>query len=59
MVNPEREPRRGLVEVDEIIIPFRPHNDPVVVPAGRSGVEVICRSPAWSKSMAARPGVPG
>jgi hypothetical protein len=38
MVNPEREPLGGLVEADETIIPFRTKNDPVVVPAGRSGV---------------------
>src|SRR6202795_3664912 len=38
MVNPEREPLSGLVEADETIIPFRTQNDPVVVPAGRSGV---------------------
>ncbi len=38
MVNPEREPLSGLVEADETIIPFRTKNDPVVVPAGRSGV---------------------
>ena len=38
MVNPDREPLRGVVEADETIIPFRAKNDPVVVPAGRSGV---------------------
>jgi hypothetical protein len=39
MVDPEREPLSGVVEADEtIIIPFRTKNDPVVVPAGRSGV---------------------
>ena len=38
MVNPEREPLSGVVEADETIIPFRTKNDPVVVPAGRSGV---------------------
>src|SRR2546427_5784686 len=38
MVNPAREPLSGLVEADETIIPFRTKNDPVVVPAGRSGV---------------------
>src|SRR6184192_2149175 len=38
MVNPEREPLSGLVEADETIIPFRTKNDPVVLPAGRSGV---------------------
>src|SRR5215469_9648564 len=38
MVNPEREPLSGLVEADETMIPFRTKNDPVVVPAGRSGV---------------------
>ena len=38
MVNPEREPLSGIVEADETIIPFRTKNDPVVVPAGRSGV---------------------
>ena len=37
MVNPEREPLSGLVEADETIIPFRTKNDPIVVPAGRSG----------------------
>src|SRR5207248_547092 len=38
MVNPEREPLSGLVEADETIIPFRTKTDPVVLPAGRSGV---------------------
>ena len=38
MVKPGREPLGGLVEADETIIPFRTKNDPVVVPAGRSGV---------------------
>jgi ISXO2-like transposase domain/Transposase zinc-ribbon domain len=38
MVNPERAPLSGLVEADETIIPFRTKSDPVVVPAGRSGV---------------------
>ena len=38
MVNPERAPLGGLVEADEAIIPFRTKNDPIVVPAGRSGV---------------------
>ena len=38
MVNPEREPLSGLVEADETIIPFRTKNNPIVVPAGRSGV---------------------
>ena len=38
MVNPEREPLSGLVEADETIIPFRTKNDPVVLPARRSGV---------------------
>jgi len=38
MVNPAREPLSGVVEADETIIPFRTKNDPVVVPAGRSGV---------------------
>src|SRR4029077_14570837 len=38
MVNPEREPLSGVVEADETIIPFRTKTDPVVVPAGRSGV---------------------
>jgi predicted RNA-binding Zn-ribbon protein involved in translation (DUF1610 family) len=38
MVNPEREPLGGLVEADETIIPFRTKNDPIVLPAGRSGV---------------------
>jgi len=38
MVNPEREPLSGLVEADETIIPFRTKNDPVVMPAGRSGI---------------------
>src|SRR6516164_7380188 len=38
MINPEREPLSGVVEADETIIPFRTKNDPVVVPAGRSGV---------------------
>jgi hypothetical protein len=38
MVDPEREPLTGVVEADETIIRFRAKNDPVVVPAGRSGV---------------------
>jgi len=38
MVNPEREPLCGVVEADETIIPFRTKDDPIVVPAGRSGV---------------------
>jgi predicted RNA-binding Zn-ribbon protein involved in translation (DUF1610 family) len=38
MVNPEREPLSGVVEADETIIPVRTKNDPIVVPAGRSGV---------------------
>jgi len=38
MVNPDREPLHGIVEADETIIPFRTKNDPIVVPAGRSGV---------------------
>ena len=38
MVNPAREPLCGVVEADETIIPFRTKDDPVVVPASRSGV---------------------
>ena len=38
MVNPGREPLSGVVEADETTIPFRTKNDPIVVPAGRSGV---------------------
>jgi len=38
MVNPEREPLCGVVEADETILPFRTKDDPVVLPAGRSGV---------------------
>ena len=38
MVNPEREPLCGVVEADETIIPLVPKDDPVVLPAGRSGV---------------------
>src|ERR1700751_834739 len=38
MVNPEREPLRGIVEADETLIRFRTKNDPIVVPAGRSAV---------------------
>ena len=38
MINRTREPLSGLVEADETIIAFRTKNDPVVVPAGRSGV---------------------
>src|SRR6516225_11695567 len=38
MVNPERDPLSGVVEADETIIPFRTKDDPVVMPAGRSGV---------------------
>jgi hypothetical protein len=38
MVNPEREPLCGVVEADETIIPCRTKDDPIVPPAGRSGV---------------------
>ena len=38
MVDPDRQPLRGIVEADETIIPLRTKNDPIVVPAGRSGV---------------------
>jgi hypothetical protein len=38
MVSPAREPLSGVVEADETIIAFRTKNDPVVIPAGRSGV---------------------
>jgi hypothetical protein len=38
MVNPQREPLSGVVEANETIIPLRTKDDPVVVPAGRSGV---------------------
>ena len=38
MVDPDRQPLRGIVETDETIIPFRTKNDPIVAPAGRSGV---------------------
>jgi ISXO2-like transposase domain len=38
MVNPEREPLSSLVEADETMILFRTKSDPIVVPAGRSGV---------------------
>jgi len=38
MVNPEREPLCGVVEANETIIPCPTKNDPVVTPAGRSGV---------------------
>ena len=38
IVNPERKPLSGLVEADETIIRFRTKKDPIVVPAGRSGV---------------------
>src|SRR4029077_19355693 len=38
MVTRAREPLCGVVEADEPIIPFRTKDDPVVVPAGRSGV---------------------
>jgi hypothetical protein len=38
MVNPERGPLCGVVEADETIIPFRAKDDPVVLPAGRSGI---------------------
>jgi hypothetical protein len=38
MVNPEREPLCGVVEADETIIPCRTKSDPIVTPAGRSGV---------------------
>jgi hypothetical protein len=58
MIDPEREPLSGVVEVDETIIPFRTKNDPIVVPAGRSG-SARSWSPAWSKSTAARRDAPG
>jgi len=58
MVNPEREPLSGLVEADETIIPFRTENDPVVVPAGRSGVGKMLVA-ARLKSTAASRGGPG
>jgi hypothetical protein len=38
MVNPEREPLCGFVGAEETIIPFRTKEDPIVVPARRSGV---------------------
>ena len=38
MVDPDRELLRGIVEADETIIPFRTKEDPIVLPAGRSGV---------------------
>ena len=38
IVNPEREPLCGIVEADETIVPFRTRDDPIVVPAGRSGI---------------------
>jgi hypothetical protein len=37
MVDPEREPLAGLVEVDETTIPFRTKDEPVAVEPGRSG----------------------
>jgi hypothetical protein len=58
MVNPEREPLSGLVEADEPIIPFRTKNDPIVVPAGRSGAGKMLVA-ARSKSTAANRGAPG
>jgi transposase-like protein len=36
MVNPEREPLGGLVEVDETTIPFRRQDDPIVAKPGRA-----------------------
>jgi len=36
MVDPDRQPLRGIVEADETIIPFRTKNDLIVVPAGPS-----------------------
>jgi hypothetical protein len=36
MVDPERNPLSGLVEVDETAIPFRTRDDPVAGPGGRS-----------------------
>lgn len=36
MVDPEREPLAGLVEVDETTIPFRTKDEPVAVKPGRS-----------------------
>src|ERR1700747_1533052 len=38
MFTPHREPLCGVVEADETIIPCRTKEDPIVVPAGRSGV---------------------
>ena len=56
MVDPDRQPLRGIVEADETIIPLRTKNDQIVVPAGRSGdgkmldagaVEVDGGTPRW------------
>ena len=58
MVNPEREPLSGVVEADETIIPFRAKNDPIVVPAGRSGVSKMLVAGAVEVD-GARRGVPG
>jgi hypothetical protein len=53
MVDPDRQPLRGIVEANETIIPFRTKNDPIVVPAGRSGW-ARCWSPGQLKSTTAR-----
>jgi hypothetical protein len=57
MVNPEREPLCSVVEADETIIPFRTKDDPIVLPAGRSGVGKMLVQER-SKSTAACPDAP-
>src|SRR5205807_2291515 len=57
MVNPQREPLFGVVEADETIIPFRTKEDPIVVPAGRSGVgKMAGRRRSRSRRRHAAPG---
>jgi hypothetical protein len=58
MVDPEREPLAGLVEVDETSIPFRGKDEPVAAKSGRShqgklriagAVEIKSRSPGRAR----------
>jgi hypothetical protein len=50
MVNPDREPLHGIVEADETI------NDPIVGPAGRSGVGKMLVAGAVEVDGGVRPG---
>jgi hypothetical protein len=58
MVDPEREPLAGLVEVDETSIPFRTKDDPVAAKPGRShdgklliagAVEIVGKAPGRTR----------